>query len=627
MRGIDSCTGIGWLISLCLAAGAVSAAGPATDFSALILKGSSALPAEAGATSISSLAAGDFNCDGAADLAVGDADSTVSGHPDAGSVTVGFGNRLIALRTGGVRFNQDDGGVAGAAEDDDGFGRTLASGDMDHDGCADLIVGIPDEAVGSPSLIDAGGVGVFFGTVNGLDLTDDLFLPLSGEASPHGPVASDRKGTGLAVIDSFTSASSLPMLAIGAPGFGDFPVASHGGVSVRRSNSSGGGLSALVTYILRSNVASQGNQVLDEVGSVIASGDFNNDGHGDIAISGNNLDGGQHSEGHVIIAYGADTNAGLTYERITQGSSGVAGGPEEDDQFGSAMAVGDFDDDGYDDLALGTASEDIGSVFNAGSVTVLFGSGAGLLANAGSSITFDEGDFTGLAIEGSDEFGGTLAAGDINRDGYDDLVIGAPSEDVGSTTNAGMVLFVPGGPNGPVPSAAAKIFDLTTSGMPGSPASFDRFGDSLAVADFNDDGVDDIAIGMPGRKDASGTVKGAVMMLFSVSDTTTRIVSVDPPLGVIGSAYAVKVSSARNPIVGVPIGRGQVNVTTSTGDSCQATIATNGLGTCTIIPGAAGTITLNASTIAQIGFRASTATPVTYKILASNDRIFANGFE
>jgi hypothetical protein len=607
-----------------IACACANAAEPATDFSAVIVKGSIGLSAENGATSISALAAGDFNCDGNADIAVGDEDSAVGGTVGAGSVTVAFGDRLLPIRQIGQRFNQSSSGVQGGAETDDRFGAALAAADFDDDGCTDLAVGIRLEDTGSPTIFDAGGVGVFRGSDAGIRFDDDLFLPFASEAAPTGPSDQHQKGTSLAVLDRFTSASALPMLAIGTPGHSPFPSVRAGGASIRRSNSDPGDFRGIVTFVDR-GLAGQGNVTGDALGSVAASGDFDHDGHADLVLYGRHQDGGQHDEGYVLITYGADTFAGVRYERIDQDTPGVPGTAEDADLFGSALASGDFDGDGFDDLAVGAHSEDIDGVFNAGSVTILFGSAAGLLLNASSSVAYDQRDFAGLAMEAGDEFGGALASGDFNRDGFADLLVGDQGEDVGSTLNAGMVLYVPGSAGGLVPSAA-RAFDLASAGMPESPASADRFGAQLAVGDFNDDNVDDFVVGLPGRKDGSGTIKGAIALVYSVSDTTTTIVSLDPPVGAIDTTVTVHVSNRRTPVVGLPLGRGTVAVTTSEGGSCTATIASNGLGSCTLVVHAAGDVTFDAHYTAQIGFRASDAAPFTYPVL-DDDTIFRNGFD
>ncbi|MEO6687508.1 MAG: hypothetical protein ABIS07_06530 [Dokdonella sp.] len=616
-----------FLLALCVAAaGMAHAAAPATDFSVVVVKGSIGLPAENGATSITALAAGDFNCDGNADIAVGDRFSAVGGLAQAGSVTIAFGDPLVPIRAIGQRFNQDSAGVGGVAEENDRFGSALAAADFDGDGCADLAVGTPLESVGSPMIEAAGDVGMFFGGAAGLDLANDLSLPLLSEAAPNGPAGFHFKGSGLTVLDRFTSASSLPMLAIGAPGHAPFGTRFAGGASIRRSGSAAGGLGTPVVFVERSLVAGQPSVTDDGIGEDNgASGDFNNDGHADLALGGS-FTNSATSGGHLLIAYGADTAGGLSYEYIDQGSPGVPGGVENGDRFGGALAAGDFNDDGFDDLAVGASGEDISGVVDAGSVTILFGGPSGLLAHAGSSIALNQNDIPGLTMEAGDRFGSALATGDFNRDGFDDLLIGDPDEVIGNAQNAGIVAMVPGSATG-LDTAAALTFSLNSPGMAGSPQDEDRFGAELAVGDFNNDNVDDFVIGIPGRKDGSGSVKGAIALVYSVSDTQTSITSVNPAVGVTGASYTVNVRSARTPVVGLPIGRGVVTVSAPNGASCSATIASNGSGQCSLIaPATAGTITLHASYTAQIGFRASAAPAQSY-VVAASDLIFANGFQ
>lgn len=127
-------------------------------------------------------------------------------------------------------------------------------------------------------------------------------------------------------------------------------------------------------------------------------------------------------------------------------STGAIGGVAEAyDSFGSALAVGDFDGNGYDDLAVGVPDEAIGSLASAGAVNVIYSaSGTGLAMFKNQVWTQDSPQIAGMS-EAGDRFGKTLAAGNFtpatNTDG---LAIGAPGEAIGEVKNSGAVNIIYG---------------------------------------------------------------------------------------------------------------------------------------------------------------------------------------
>ena len=175
----------------------------------------------------------------------------------------------------------------------------------------------------------------------------------------------------------------------------------------------------------------------------------------------------------------------------------VPGAPDEDDFFGNALAYGDFDGDGDDDLAIGAPSEDIGSVVDAGAVYVLYGSDAGLSGAGAFSTAQDRADIPGTAEDG-DHFGQSLAAGDLDGDGTDDLAIGVPSEDIGSVVDAGAVLVLYG--------SGAGLADARNEGL--APFSTPRvtFGWALAIGNLGGDDGPALIVGTPGGDDSSGGI-------------------------------------------------------------------------------------------------------------------------
>ena len=120
-------------------------------------------------------------------------------------------------------------------------------------------------------------------------------------------------------------------------------------------------------------------------------------------------------------------------DRFTRTRRGVLGVSEADDLFGNSTASGDFNGDGFDDLAIGAAYEDIGSIANAGSFHVLLGSTNGITAVGDKVYHQDTPGIRGIA-EVADSFGLNLSAADFDGDGVDDLAIAIRSRTLAPPT-------------------------------------------------------------------------------------------------------------------------------------------------------------------------------------------------
>ena len=186
-------------------------------------------------------------------------------------------------------------------------------------------------------------------------------------------------------------------------------------------------------------------------------------------------------------------------------TSGILGVGDSSELFGIAFASGDFDDDGYDDLAIGARGDDVDGISFAGSVNVLYGSSSGLSASGDQRWNQNSSGIGGVAEQG-DMFGSALAACDFDGDGYDDLAVGVPYEDIGTTVDSGMVAIIFGGPSG-----------LSSSGYQGmyvnssSTANY-HYGFSLAAGDFDDDGRCDLAVGVPNATAEGNLLAGKVFV-------------------------------------------------------------------------------------------------------------------
>jgi hypothetical protein len=200
--------------------------------------------------------------------------------------------------------------------------------------------------------------------------------------------------------------------------------------------------------------------------------DFNGDGYEDIASSATGaVVGGKNNAGAVVTLYGSASGVTSAKRKvITQNSSGVPGASEKSDGFGWATAAGDFNADGYTDLAVGTPGEDVGDDANGGTVTLLWGSSSGL--SGGTTVP----DPTPTK---HDEFGQSLAAGDFDGDGKTDLAIGGSGTTVWIYKGA---LTKTGGSGGKV--------SLSTSVTGDGHGAYE-----LASGDLNGDGTSDLAVG------------------------------------------------------------------------------------------------------------------------------------
>ncbi len=233
-------------------------------------------------------------------------------------------------------------------------------------------------------------------------------------------------------------------------------------------------------------------QLGDEFGAALAAVDLNHDFRDDLVVGVP----GEEGFGAVQIFVGSSTRFDFAQNALwTEDLLLGSGASEPGDRFGHALAAGDFDYDGYDDLAMGDPLEDIGASANTGMVLLSFGSADALTPTRVKQ--YLQSSIFGLpSYDGPNEnFGHALAAGDWNGDGAADLAMGIPLEDVGGADRGGVAVLTSFNVAGNY--GAYRFLSIGNSGVPPAVQNSSDAGRSLGVGDFDDDGYDDLVIGIP----------------------------------------------------------------------------------------------------------------------------------
>ncbi len=383
------------------------------------------------------LAAGDFNGDGMTDLAVGATGESVDGEANAGMVQILYAAPEGLTSTGNAVITQDD--LDAKAERNDAFGQVLAVGDFNRDGYDDLAVGVPleDVYVHPDDVVDAGSVNVLYGSAAGLGT--DYNQSVSEYRLGTDYQTGDQFGAALAACDF--DGDGYDDLAVGVPGE-DFGYDDIGAVQILFG--SAGRLIVDDSQVLLQGVNGLDNvaEAGDHFGRSLAAGRFDGDGYCDLAVGVTGEEPGTHytDSGAVHVLYAsasgfAPPDRDWLWSRY---DTDVAGEIQDEAYFGRVLAAGDFDGDGLDDLAIGTPYDDVSGHADAGSVHVMYGSATNGLSDWSDRVWY-QGGYINTAVETNDRFGWSLATGDLDDDGCDDLVIGTPYEHIGSVGDAGMV--------------------------------------------------------------------------------------------------------------------------------------------------------------------------------------------
>jgi hypothetical protein len=287
--------------------------------------------------------------------------------------------------------------------------------DFNGDGFDDLVVGVPHEdrmAIDEEVYIHMGAVHVIYGSASGLTADGDQRWHQDREGIQEQREMGEAFGRVVAWGD------------FDGDGFDDLVV----GVALESLNGFDGAGAVHVIYGSASGLRSQGSEfwtqdspgIAGEVhegayfGIGVAAGDFNGDALDDLAITRASLPA---TDDAIQLLYGS--------------ASGLVAGNAIDIEAYENSVAGDFNGDGIEDLAVAAAYATVDGVMSAGMVSILYGTDSGL-TSAGSQ-TFSQ-NTEGMPNEAEefDHFGGAIAAGDFNGDGFSDLANSAPHETSGA---------------------------------------------------------------------------------------------------------------------------------------------------------------------------------------------------
>lgn len=271
-------------------------------------------------------------------------------------------------------------------------------------------------------------------------------------------------------------------------------------------------------------------ELFEGFGSALAWGDFDDDGFDDLAVGvpfDNVTDGGEH-DGAVNVLYGGPGGLSGSGDQLfnleTPGLKGALEGGKGGTRFGRTLAAADFDGDGFDDLAIGAPGEDVQGVQNAGAVHILHGSSSGLSAGNDQRWHQNQPNIADDA-EAFDHFGRSLSTGDFDGDGFDDLAIGseedlpfAIAQETFGDDGAVNVLY---GSSGGLSASGDQFWHQNQTGVMGDAGTFEHFSQSLASGDFDGDGFDDLAIGVPNDNIDMVDDSGSVNILYGSSQGLT----------------------------------------------------------------------------------------------------------
>ena len=403
--------------------------------------------------------------------------------------------------------------ITGEASTDHTGWSVSGAGDVNGDGYADFIIGTYNA---SPlERINAGESYLVFGKKSGLTDIDLRNLTLTQGIKIIGATQGDKSG------NAVSSAGD-----VNGDGYDDVIIA-----ATKKSYLIFGKRYGLTNIDIKNLIISQGitiigSNIKDTIGwSVSSAGDVNKDGYDDLII-GSHYENilGHNSAGESYLIFGKKnlTDIDLVYLFPPQGIK-IQGSNTNDESGCSVSSAGDVNNDGYNDIIIGARYATPLERTNAGESYLIFGKSNGFAGITLKNLALPQGIKILGANSGDNSGWAVSGAGDVNNDGYDDIIIGARYANPLERTNAGVTYLIFGKSDG------FTNLDLRNLALPQGikilgANSGDNSGWAVSGAgDVNNDGYDDIIIGATGAP--AGTLKGETYLIFGKN--TTNFTDID----------------------------------------------------------------------------------------------------
>ncbi|MCL1630301.1 VCBS domain-containing protein, partial [Roseibaca sp. V10] len=405
--------------------------------------------------------------------------------------------------------------VNGVSADDRSGSSVSSAGDVNGDGLDDLIVGVP---YAGPNGSNSGMSFVVFGKSDGSAVELSKIEAGAGGFVINGVSADDRSGSSVSSAGD-VNGDGFDDLIVGAPY--DDPNGSYSGASfVVFGKTDGDAVALSEVEAGGGGFAINGVSASDWGGlSVGSAGDVNGDGFDDLIVGAGGDDPNGFNSGASFVVFGKTGGSAIALSDVEAGIGGfVINGVSADDFSGTSVSsAGDVNGDGFDDLIVGAPYDDPNGT-SSGASFVVFGKTDGTAVEL-SAIEAGIGGFVINGVSADDRSGRSVSsAGDVNGDGFDDLIVGVYGDDPnGSNSGASFVVF------GKTDGGAAALSDME-AGSGGfainGVSAYNRVGWSVSSAgDVNGDGLDDLIVGA-WADDPNGFYSGASFVVFGKTDGT-----------------------------------------------------------------------------------------------------------